>query len=118
MCTETVGYFAKRIAEPPQPDVKLADLSPMRAVGPGASPSDRSHAAPPQRNRNNNGQPLQIWRAAYTDGMGVHAPNQLIFQIDPQWDRFVAVGGCDESIIDRENGTAVARDDGVCHQNS
>ena len=83
VCIASEGYFVRLPRLPPAPDVHLSDLRPLRAVGPGHSPSSDSHrfspvSNPPQKDLNNRRGPLRLHGKTYTKGMGVHAPNQLV----------------------------------------
>ena len=113
VCQESVGSFVRLGEMPPVPDVSLSDLTPLHAVGPGHSPSDRSHrfapnANPPQKDATNQGKPLRLHGRPFDRGIGVHAPNQLVYEIRPQYDRFVALAGVDEYLLDKEFGTNLA----------
>ncbi len=99
------AYYAKLGAMPPPPEVHLSDLTPLRIVGPGHSASDSDHRfAPvsqrPQIDKSNRGQPLRLRGIVYERGMGAHAPNQMIYAIEPGYARFVALAGVDEHIVD------------------
>jgi len=113
VCVESVGSFVKLAAMPPMPDAHLDELAPLHSVGPGHSPSDESHrfssyVSPPQKNRNNRGRPLRLCRKTYDRGIGVHAPNQTIYALKPEHDRFVALAGVDDDCLGRSNGTNTA----------
>lgn len=79
VCLESEALLARLPATPPAPDVHVSDVKPLRAVGPGHSPASTQHrfsgdAQPPQKDRNNRGEPLHLRGKQYTKGMGVHAP--------------------------------------------
>ncbi|MCW5556596.1 MAG: isochorismatase family protein [Verrucomicrobiae bacterium] len=98
---------------PPKPGVWLGDLKPWRAVGMGHSPSLNDHrlspgVQPPQTDRSNEGRPLVLHGETYAHGIGVHAPNQLIYELDPKWRRFVARAGVDEHVLDVHSGSNLA----------
>jgi nicotinamidase-related amidase len=106
----SVAYFACLPPLPLRSDVHLSDLKPLRAVGPGHSPSDTSHrfspgSSPPQMNLTNRKQPLRLRHQKYERGVGVHAPNQMIYALKPDYERFVALAGVDEYIVDESNGS-------------
>ena len=103
-------HYYKLEPAPPMPDVHLADLEPADVVGPGHSPDDKNHrfspvSRPPQKNRSNRGQPLRIGKRSFDHGLGVHAPNRLLYRIDKKWGHFVALAGIDENIIDVSNAS-------------
>jgi hypothetical protein len=113
VCLESEGFFAHLSPRPPPPDVHLADLTPLRAVGPSHTYGDRArfsaHSQPPQKDRSNEGKPLRLRGVAYARGMGVHAPNQLQYEIRPEYERFVALAGADEHLLEVANGSNRAR---------
>jgi hypothetical protein len=113
VCLPSEGYFARLGAKPPLPDVYCSDLKALRAVGPGQSPSSSSHrfspgSNPPQMDLTNGRQALRLRGQRYSKGLGQHAPSQLIYELKPEFDRFVASVGADEYILDTEHGGNVA----------
>ena len=68
-----------------------------------------AHSQPPQPDRSNEGKPLRLRGKDYARGMGVHAPNQLVYDLDPRYERFVALAGVDERILEVSNGSNLAR---------
>ena len=110
---ESEGFFAKLPDLPPKPDIHLGDLTPTRAVGPshtyGNVPRFSAHSRPPQKNMTNEGEPIRLRGTAYKNGMGVHAPCQLMYAIQPHYQRFVALAGVDENILRTANGSNLAR---------
>jgi nicotinamidase-related amidase len=92
ICRPSIGHYAKRIPEPPRPDVFLESLTPTHAVGPGSSGSDASHRAAtyvraPQAGLSNRGQTLLDYRHnEYEKGVGVFAPSQMVYEIDPSYE--------------------------------
>jgi hypothetical protein len=112
VCSESEGVFYRLPAKPPLPDVHLPDLTPIRAVGPGHTYGDKpryaAHSAPPQKDVTNEGAPLKLRRTAYTRGMGVYAPCQLMYELKPEYTRFVARAGVDERILETSNGSNLA----------
>lgn len=112
VCLESEGVFDKLIALPPQPDVHLSDLTPLRVVGPGHTYGDSvrfaAHSNPPRKDESNEGNPLQLRGVKYAKGLGVHAINQMIFQLQPDYARFVALVGVDEHLLSVSNGSNLA----------
>lgn len=113
VCTESVGSFARLGPVPPAPDVYLGDLKPVRTVGFGhtyggvARYSGRTQA--PQVNTSNLGQELRINRQKYAHGLGVHAPNEIVYALKPEFRRFVGLAGADENLVDQSNGSNLAK---------
>ncbi|MFM7101957.1 MAG: NPCBM/NEW2 domain-containing protein [Verrucomicrobiota bacterium] len=110
---ESEGSFVRRGPEPPLPDVALGDLTPRRNVGFGHTYGGQvrysGQARPPQKDRANLGGPLRMDRRAWTNGLGVHAPGALTFEVDPGWERFVALAGADENLVSVSNGSNLAK---------
>ena len=113
VCLQSDTYFARLEPKPPMPDVHLSSLKPVRAVGYGHSPSFNDHrfsprVNPPQPDLTNEKKPLRLRGTKYDKGIGVFAPNQLLYELKPEYDRFVALAGVDEHILDVNNGSNLA----------
>ena len=113
VCLESEAEFDRLPVRPPSPDVYLSDLTPVRAVGPGHTYGDQprfsAHSSPPQKDRTNEGEPLRLRDVEYARGMGVHAPCQLMYDLSPGYERFVALAGVDEHVLKTANGSNVAK---------
>jgi nicotinamidase-related amidase len=113
VCLESEGFFARLPELPPKPDLRLADVTPTRAVGPshtyGNTTRFSAHSNPPQKNTTNEGETIRFRGIEYQNGMGVHAPCQLMYAIQPSYQRFVALAGVDENILRTANGSNLAR---------
>jgi len=73
---------------PPLPDVSLMKLTPRSAAtGWGQVGMGKSAA----------GLPLRLGKDVYADGLGLHANAEVVYDRQPEWKRFVAVAGLDES---------------------
>jgi endo-alpha-N-acetylgalactosaminidase len=99
---------------PPPPDVAISDLVPLRAVGPGHSASSAEHrfspgVNPPVRDLSNRKTPLKVRGKIYAKGMGVQATDLLVYELKPEYDRFVALAGDDEQILSINNGSNLAK---------
>ena len=113
VCLESEGSFARMGPMPPPPDVHIGDLKPIRSVGFGHSYGGNvrysGNTKPPQKDKSNLDQELKINRAVYQQGMGVHAPCALMYEIKPEYKSFVALAGADENLISISNGSNLAR---------
>jgi hypothetical protein len=113
VCLESEAFFARMGPMPPLPDVFIGDLQPIRDVGFGHSSSGAvrysGDAKQPQKDRSNLGQDLKINRTVYQRGMGTHAPCQLMYAVQPEYQRFVALAGADENLISISNGSNLAK---------
>jgi hypothetical protein len=84
--------FVARGPKPPRPDVYLSDLKPERAtVGWGGQP---------RMDHSIQGGPLSITGSQYARGVGVHAVSELVYDLRPDFRRFVAVVGVDDEMKD------------------
>ncbi len=73
---------------PPLPEVSLTKLTPRSAsTGWGQVGIGKSAA----------GLPLTLGKDVYADGLGLHANAEVVYERQPEWKRFVAVVGLDES---------------------
>lgn len=88
-----VSYMAGGDGNPwPLPDVYLSDLQPVKATTGGWGP-------PVQKDGfyGGGGKPLRFLGKEYKKGMGVHAPSELVYEVRPEYKRFVALVGLDSN---------------------
>jgi len=113
VCTESEGAFSRMDPLPPAPDIAIGDLKPRRDVGFGHTYNGAvrysGNTGPPQKDKSNLGQELKVNREVYQQGMGVHAPCELTYEIKPGYQRFVALAGADENLISISNGSNLAK---------
>jgi hypothetical protein len=114
VCLPSAAFFAHLPPLPPKPDVEISDLTPLRAVGPGHGASSAEHrfapgANPPVKDLSNRMTPLKVRGQVYAKGMGVQAVDLLVYELKPEYDRFVALAGDDEQILSINNGSNLAR---------
>ena len=67
---------------------------------------------PPQRNRNVTGGPITIGKRSYARGIGVHAYTALVYELNAEFERFMAEVGIDDSMGGRGNAIFRVRGDG------
>jgi hypothetical protein len=113
VCLPSEAYFAHLPGIPPSPGISISELTPTRAVGPGHSPSSTDFrfdpgVNPPQKDHSNRLGPLKVHGKAYASGIGVHAPNLLAYELKPEYERFVALAGDDEQILEVNQGSNLA----------
>jgi hypothetical protein len=113
VCLESEGSFARMGPVPRLPDVYIGDLKPIRNVGFGHTYGGvvrySGNTNPPRKDKSNLGQDLKINRQVYQQGMGVHAPCELAYEIKPDYKRFVGLAGADENLISISNGSNLAK---------
>ncbi|MEI6513599.1 MAG: NPCBM/NEW2 domain-containing protein [bacterium] len=108
-CLESSGYFARLPEMPSMPDVHISDLKALREtvsgfnlwanVGPEyvffRKPTrDKSYA---EKDRD-----IVMRQKTYAKGLGVEAPSMMLYELKPEYDRFVGIGGMDETMSDDE----------------
>jgi hypothetical protein len=76
------------VAEPPAPQVSVMSLTPASAATGWGSIGVGRDAG---------GGPLNVGGKVYSDGVGMHAPAEVVYACKPEWKRFVATVGIDES---------------------
>jgi len=113
VCVESEGEFVRRGSKPPLPDVYLGDLQPIRNVGfghtYGGTVRYSGNTQPPQKDRSNLGLALRIDRTTFQHGLGMHAPCGLVYELRPEYRRFVALAGADENLLRISNGSNLAK---------
>ena len=111
----TEGHFVRRHAPlATEPDLHLSEIEPLMVRGPGHSSSKSNFRLEPFRqsaqwDRSNRGGALRVGGKTYSRGVGVHAVNQLVFEVEPRFKRFVALAGIDEEMLGIEHGSNLAR---------
>lgn len=109
VCIDSEAEFRKLGPLPPEPDVSLGDAELLRDVGHGHTYAGvirtAPHRKPAQRDKSNEGFPIRFREVNYARGYGVHAPNQLMYSLRPEFDRFVALAGVDEHLLQVANGS-------------
>ncbi len=112
VCLESIGNFARMGSMPDLPNVYLGDLQPLRSVGFGHTYSNEvrysGDTQPPQIDKSNRGGDIRINRQTYARGLGVHAPCEVVYEVMPEYKRFVGLAGVDEYLISRSNGSNLA----------
>lgn len=97
---ESEGYFVRMPPEPPEPQVSIADLKPLKMNMAIWSEWYAEPSRPdPQTNRAYDGQPLRLRGVEYKSGIGLRAPSHLIYEIKPEFAEFVARAGVDEGLL-------------------
>ena len=111
------SYFGKLLPEPPMPDAHISDLAPIKInmftwsewyeQGDDVVPDPQKDRA---YTRTFKGEyyPLRLRGKVYEKGMGAKAPCQLIYGLKPEYERFVAKVGMDESCLSIDNGRVKA----------
>lgn len=106
------SHYTKIPPAPPVPDVFLSDLQPKYAALPGYIPwwsaPEKGSDPPPAMDSSYDGTPLVLRGERYGKGIGVNTPSQLVYRLDPAYEYFVAGAGICESLLDRDNGRAMA----------
>jgi hypothetical protein len=96
------GYFAHLGSVPPKPDVYLDQIEPV-------VPARPDWRWEPKIDLSFTGGPLGIRESTYGKGVGMRAPANLLYKIEPGYERFVARAGIDdEPFRERPNARFLA----------
>ncbi|MBM3848168.1 MAG: hypothetical protein FJ405_18010, partial [Verrucomicrobia bacterium] len=102
---ESEGYFIRMPPKPPHPDVSISDLKPLKMNMAVWSEWYAEASRPdPRPDRAYDGGPLRLRGVSYKRGMGLRAPSHLIYEVKPEFDRFVARAGVDEGLLKNDMG--------------
>jgi sialidase-1 len=104
----SVGYFTKLGAVPPKPDVYMDEVEPMPRTA--TWPTDPPYLVffwIPKMNTSFEGHRLRINGKEYDKGMGMRAPGNFLCEVKPEYNRFVALAGVDDHVLNRGNGALV-----------
>jgi nicotinamidase-related amidase len=88
---------------PPMPDVAVGELKPV--------PRQYPHLDCfwlPKVNRSYEGKPLQVRGRRYAAGLGMRAPANELYELKPEYERFVALAGVDDNRVSEDMGRSVA----------
>jgi hypothetical protein len=98
------AYFVRLNPIPPEPDVYLDQVTPIKRQYP--------HDIwfwHPQPNQSYEGKSLQIRGRHHQRGLGMRAPANFRYQLKPEYDRFVALVGVDDHLLDENHGRFLAK---------
>ena len=107
---ESKCHFVRIIPLPPEPDVHLSDLTPVRATAPLMLDGHTSTGIAENIgiDRSFGDLQLRVQGTTYEKGMGVHSPSQLLYELRPDFEEFVALAGVDDQVLDHDSGMHVA----------
>lgn len=88
-----VGRFDKVPPPPPLPKVYVSDLAPLK--------SQLADGGKVRNNRSEIGTPLSINGKKYERGLGLCAPSEVIYKLEPEYETFVAEVGLDDAMRGR-----------------
>jgi hypothetical protein len=97
------GYFVRLGPRPPKPDVYLDELKPIPRQYPYLDCFWH-----PVLNQSYEDKPLRIRGQVYAKGIGMRAPANIMYEVKPEWDRFVALAGIDDRLLDVNHGRFLA----------
>jgi hypothetical protein len=112
-CLESAGYYVPLPPALPAPDVHISDLKGLRETSGGYNTAaNERYRIPrtrlPAKDQSKNSTPLMLRQNQYGKGVGVEAPSMLMYEVKPEYDRFVAECGVDEYLLWDEIGAARA----------
>jgi len=95
------AYLVKRLPKPPRPDLRLWEVEPLE-IHKSAEGKDSELDAPLTA------WGLQIRETKYLRGIALHAPGSVVYEIKPQYQRFVSLAGIDDMVLSRNLGETLA----------
>jgi hypothetical protein len=104
----TSACFVRLPLRPVKPDVYLDDLKYL--PDPYAQASEAAAACfwQPKVGKSYEGQPLRVRGKTYARGLGFRAPSAARYELKPEFDRFVALAGIADNMLDHELGRNLA----------
>lgn len=97
------GFFVRMGPVPPKPDVTLDSLKEIPRQYPY-----REFFWFPVFNHSYEHKSLHIRGKIYEKGMGMRAPANVMYELKPEWDRFVALAGVDDNLLAVDHGALLA----------
>ncbi len=94
-------FYPGRGPRPPAPEVHLSDLAWVRGTA--------GYGGPPRQDLSIESRGLAIGGEAFSKGIGTHAKSELVYTLDPAWDRFVAIAGIDDEMGNRDVCSVIFR---------
>ena len=105
---EGQGYFVRMPPLPPACDVPLGKLVPVTDLYALNGPTHAACLWPVRANVSYENKPLRIRRHKYAAGLGMRAPAYARYDLKPEYQRFVALAGVDDNMLDQELGRSIA----------
>ena len=102
------AYFVRLGPMPPEPDVYVDQITPL--------PRQYGYNIwfwHPKPNHSYEGNPLRIRGRKYDKGLGMRAPSNLRYELKGEYDRFVALVGVDDNMLDVHNARFLAKHSSV-----
>ena len=97
--------FDKAPALPPAPTVYLSDLKPTLEKLLKPTLEEKGVSWKNRFDKSAAEQPLQIGCKVFEKGIGTHGGSELVFEVKPEWKRFVAKVGIDDRTPKRPNAS-------------
>ena len=102
------GRFVRLGPRPPKPDVYLDEIEPIQELYARLSAAVAACFWRPAENLSYEGKPLRIRGQKYEKGVGMRAPANIRYELKGEYDRFVALAGVDDNMLDVHLGRFVA----------
>ena len=105
----TDAYFVRMNPVPPPPDLYLDSLTMTGDPFTEIAPSYAACFWQPKVNASFEGKPLRVRGRAYAKGLGMRAPSGVRLPVKPECERFVALAGIDDNMLDEQLGRNLAK---------
>jgi hypothetical protein len=98
---QSEGYYVKRPPKPPKPDLRLWELQPLEVHKTEANKRGELDVSVTAWG-------IQIRETRYSRGVALHAPSSVVYEIKPEYQRFVSLAGIDDMVLGRNLGETLA----------
>jgi hypothetical protein len=104
----TSAYYVRLDPLPPAPDLYLDELESVLDPYAQLGPVYRGFFWVPQVGASFEGKELRVRGRKYSHGLGFRAPSNLRYPLKPEYERFVALAGIADNLLDQNNGSTLA----------
>jgi len=104
----TDACFVRLPPRPAKPNVYLNDLKYILDPYGQIAPVYAACLWQPKVGKSYEGQPLRVRGKVYAKGLGFRAPSAVRYELKPEYDRFVALAGIADNMLDHELGRNLA----------
>ena len=102
--------FIRLPSQPPKPDLYADQVAPVPVFEVFAGRGIPAFHFPVSVGHAFTGGALRICGQEYGRGLGMRAPAGLVFEVKPEYDRFVALAAIDENVLAHNQGALLAQD--------
>lgn len=101
--------YTKLAPAPPLPEIRVGALKPLHQATAYNLEGAEGNPPPPRADRSITGGELTLRGVKYEQGVGVNTPSHLMYELRPEYKRFVARAGVDEAMLGVNHARARAK---------